>query len=242
MGGCTNCTSKSGCDDRKGSMLGAVDQALARLYPTATWGEPDDDARAGVGEDEGAALAEELAAELDAAAFFRPGADDDGCDWIYVLCLGRPPCIVQVRDHGVAPPAEWAATAAAGGRIEERYLRVCLSSLARVAAVQEVAIDATPLAGDADAGGAGPGWMIRERPRAGVYDAPLLRRMQRLVAILPAYDLLHLDFGEITAAPAGFAPGAWPALYGGDAPCTANYLFYPQPTTTVVTQLIGTEA
>ncbi len=32
-------------------------------------------------------------------------------------------------------------------------------------------------------------------PRAGVYDAPLLARMQKLVAILPAYELLHVDFG-----------------------------------------------
>ena len=40
--GCTNCKSKTGCDHRKGEMLEQVDQALARLYPTRTWGEPDD--------------------------------------------------------------------------------------------------------------------------------------------------------------------------------------------------------
>ena len=50
---------------------------------------------------------------------------------------------------------------------------------------------------------------IRESPRAGVYDAPLLTRMQKLVAILPAYDLLHVDFGEIAHAPPGFHAGAW---------------------------------
>ena len=76
-----------------------------------------------------------------------------------------------------------------------------------------------------------------EAPRAGVYDAPLLHRMQKLVATLPAYDLLHVDFGEIAHAPPGFAAGEWGALYGGE-PAIANYLFYAQPTTSVATCLV----
>jgi hypothetical protein len=99
-----------------------------------------------------------------------------------------------------------------------------ISQRARVAAVQQVAIDV-------DRG------LVRESPRAGVYDAPLLPRMQKLVAILPAYDLLHVDFGEIAHAPPGYHAGSWRALYGGE-PAIANYLFFPQPATMVTTTVI----
>lgn len=221
MGGCTNCKSKPGCDDRKGDMMSLVDEVLARAYPSRTWGEPDDAAllEGGVSPDDGAALAEELAIELSAAAFYVPGAPEELCDYVHVLCLGRTPCILQVRDLGVDVPDEWDP---AGPPIVERYLRVALSSVARVAAVQEVALEAEWANGE---------WMFRERPRGGVYDAPLLRRFQRLVAILPAYDLTHLDFGEIAAAPPGFHPGSWASHWGGGEPAIANYLFFPQPAT-----------
>jgi hypothetical protein len=146
------------------------------------------------------------------------------CDYIYVLCMGRTPCVVQVRDHGVAIPAEWHDIDA----VEELYLRVVISQRARVAAVQQVGVDLIKGEG---------GFLVRERPRAGVYDAPLLHRMQKLVAILPAYELLHVDFGEIAHAPPGFHAGAWRELFGGE-PSIANYLFYPQPTTMVATSLL----
>jgi hypothetical protein len=222
--GCTSCKSKTGCDHRKGAMMDEVDRALARLYPTQTWGESDDVLASGLDPDELAALADELAETLNTATFVVPGGDDSPCDFIYVLCMGRTPCVVQVRDHGVAPPAEWDDATS----INELYLRVCVSQRARVAAVQQVAID---LVRDRC------GFIVRERPRAGVYDAPLLPRMQKLVATLPAYDLLHVDFGEIAHAPPGFHPGIWRELFGGD-PAIANYLFYPQPTTMVSTTLI----
>lgn len=227
MGGCTNCKGKSGCDHRKGSMMEEVEGALERLYPSRTWGEVADDAVMAMAPDELAALAEELAQELNAAAFVKLGDEDEPCDYIYVLALGRAPCIAQVRDQGVAPPAEWQVTEP----IRELYLRVVLSHRARVAAVQQVAMAMTP----------GPdGYVISESPRAGVYDAPLLKRMQKLVAILPAYELLHVDFGEIAHAPQGFHAGSWPDAYGlGSAvPSIANYLFYPQPTTSVVTSFV----
>lgn len=224
--GCTNCKGKAGCDHRKGDMFAALDRTLAELYPTRTWGE--DGEAAGATFDEVAALADELSTELKAATFVRPGDDDEACDYIYVMCMGRSPCIVAVRDHGVAPPDEWRDAA---DRIDEQYLRVCISQRARMAAVQQVAVSATR---DPDGGG----WTIAERPRAGVYDAPLLPRMQKLVAILPAYDLTHLDFGEIAHAPPGFLPGAWADRFGG-APSIANYLFYAQPTTMVSTTWIG---
>jgi hypothetical protein len=224
MGGCTNCKGKAGCDHRKGEMLASVDAALEALYPTRTWGEPDDTQSGGMTREELAGLADELAQELGAATFVREGGDDEPCDYIYVLSMGRTPCVVQVRDHGVPAPAEWRDVDA----IEELYLRVVISQRARVAAVQQVGIDL--IASDG-------GWLVRERPRAGVYDAPLLHRMQKLVAILPAYDLLHVDFGEIAHAPPGYAAGTWRELFGGD-PSIANYLFYPQPTTMVATSFV----
>jgi hypothetical protein len=226
VGGCTNCKSKTGCDDRKGDMLAAVDDVLARIYPSRTWGEPDDEALVlGGACDDGPALAEELAVALDAAAFFVPGEPDALCDYVHVLCVGRTPCILQVRDLGVPVPDEWG-----DGPVIERYLRISLSSVARIAAVQEVALEARRHRAPDGARG-GDDWIFVERTRAGVYDAPLLRRMQRLVAILPAYDLLHVDFGEISAPPPGYHAGAWPARYGGGEPAIANYLFFPEPTT-----------
>jgi hypothetical protein len=225
MGGCTNCSGKLGCDHRKGDMLAAVDRTLAELYPTRTWGEPDDARADGVSVDELAALGDELAGELGAATFVREGGDDEPCDYIYVLCMGRTPCAIQVRDHGVLAPAEWREADA----IYELYLRVVIAQRARFAAVQQVAVDVTR---------ARSGWIVREQPRAGVYDAPLLHRMQKLVAILPAYELAHVDFGEIAHAPAGYEPGVWREQFGG-APAIANYLFYPQPTTMVATTLLG---
>lgn len=226
--GCTNCKSKTGCDHRKGEMMASVDRALEQLYPTRTWGEPDDQEVAGLAADELAGLADELASTLGAATFVRPGGDDEPCDYIYVLCMGRTPCIVQVRDHGVAVPAEWHATAATGS-IRELYLRLVVSQRARVAAVQQVAVELV---------GTNAGFLVRELPRAGVYDAPLLHRMQKLVATLPGYELLHVDFGEIAHAPPGYHAGAWRELFGGE-PSIANYLFYPQPTTMIATGFIA---
>lgn len=229
VGGCTNCGSKSGCDHRKGEMLEAVDDALARLYPSRTWGVPRAP-EAGRGADgEAAALADELAQELDAAVFVRPGDAGEHCDFLYILCVGRPPCAIQVRDQGVPPPAEWERETT----ITESYLRVALSSLARMAVVQEVTLE---VRGD----GQGGGWLVRELPRAGVYSAPLLRRFQRLVAILPAYDILHVDLGDISGPPQGFEPGEWPALFAG-TPAVTNYLFYPQPATMVTTTWLPAE-
>ncbi len=228
MGGCTNCKGKTGCDSRKGAMMSTVEQVMEDLYPSRIWGEardPADPDHATMPSDELAALAEELAIELKAATFVKPGDDHEPCDYIYVLALGRAPCIVQVRDHGVAIPDEW------GDAVEELYLRVVVSQRARVAAVQQVAITVVK---------SGDGYLVRESPRAGVYDAPLLKRMQKLVAILPAYDLLHVDFGEIAHAPPGFRGGSWKDLFLGE-PAIANYLFYPQPTTMITTSVLGAD-
>jgi hypothetical protein len=194
-------------------MLASVDHALEQLYPSMTWGEPvEEPIGDAMAPDELDALAEELATELRAATFVKHGGDDEPCDYIYVLCVGRAPCAIQARDFG------------------EQYLRVVISQRARVAAVQQVAIELEPAADGS--------FVVREAPRAGVYDAPLLARMQKLVAILPAYELLHVDFGEIAHAPTGYHAGAWRDLFGGE-PAIANYLFYPQPTTMISTTLVG---
>lgn len=200
--------------------MASVDDALARLYPTRTWGEVDDRAAEALSTEELEALADEFAQELRAATFVQRGDDDEPCDYIWVLCMGRTPCVVQVRDHGVAMPEEWKGVDA----IEEMYLRVVISHRARFAAVQQVAVELVR-------------GVVRQKPRAGVYDAPLLHRMQKLVALLPAYELEHVDFGEIAHAPPEFDAGEWATLYGGQ-PSIANYFFYPQPTTMVSTQVI----
>jgi len=230
VGGCSNCAGKTGCDHRKGVMLGEIERAMERLYPSRRWGDPDDAARfgAGVPEEEGQALAEELAAALDASTFFRRGAPEEYCDFVYVLCVGREPSLVQIRDGGVPLPDEIRD----GERVDELYLRVCLSSMARIAGVQEVAMELVR---------AGAEVAIREAPRAGVYSPPLLRRFRRLVTLVQSRDILHVDFGEISAPPDGYDPGDYAALYGG-APHRANYLFYPQPTTTEVTTLLPVRA
>ncbi len=226
--GCTNCKSKTGCDHRKGEMMEQVVDAMERIYKTRTWGEPDDQDEAdyGSGVEDLGPLADELAAELGAATFVQPGSELEPCDYIWILCMGRTPCIVQVREFGLPIPAEW--TAPPDARIDELYLRMCISHRARVAAVQQVAVSARLVDG---------GFQIEDRPRAGVYDAPLLPRMQKLVHILPAYDLLHVDFGEIAHVPPGFQGGVWKDLYGAE-PAIANYLFYPQPTTMISTAFL----
>jgi hypothetical protein len=201
-------------------MFAAIDETLRRLYPTRRWAERDEEAGfgGGVTAGEGAALARALAARLKTLALHRPGTAEETCDYVYVLCLGRPPSLVEVRE-GLCPAPEEV------DGVRELYLRVALSSVARLAAVQEVAMHAA-LDGGALA--------ITEAPRTGVFDPVLLKRFQGLVAVLAEHDLRHLDFGDILEPPAGFDPGDYAARYGG-APSVANYLFYPQPASAVTT-------
>jgi len=64
--------------------------------------------------------------------------------------------------------------------------------------------------------------------------------MQKLVAILPAYELTMSTSATSRNAHRGFLPGTWSEAYGlGSAkPSIANYLFYPQPTTMVSTAFL----
>jgi hypothetical protein len=226
MGGCTNCSGASDCGDRKGSMLGTVHDWLARLYPTQTWGVLDDQLalESGVLEEDAMALAEELQGELKAATIFRRGSEEDLCDYIYVLCMGREPCAIQMRDGDVPISEELAP----GDLISELYLRVALSSVAPLAVVQQVAVQLSQIDGK---------WVVREELAAGVYDAPLLRRMQRLVALLPAYGLTHVDMGEVSEPPVEFSHGDYAKKYGKD-PHQVNYLFFCHPSTMAVTSTL----
>lgn len=251
MGGCTNCGNKGGCDTRKHQMFAAVDEALARLYPTRRWGERDEAAAldGGIASDEGEALAEAIAGRLGTLAVFRPGGADEWCDYIYVLCLGRTPAIVEIRERdrvsGEPPAASEAArhaladAAGAGDGIliedggeqglDERYLRVVLSNVVRFAGVQEIAMSLRTRGGDT---------IVDERARGGVFDPVLLPRFQTLVAILAEWDIRHIDFGEIVEAPSGFDPADYVASFGSE-PVIANYLFYPQPPTTASTVVLA---
>jgi hypothetical protein len=227
--GCTSCGNKGGCDARKGEMFGALDEALARLYPTRRWDERDETAGFGTGltAGEGNDLAAALSEGLSAATLYRPGADDETCDYIYVLCVGRAPSLIELRESALDAAAAADLRASIGQTpISEVYLRVALSTLARFAAVQEVALSA-----ELDPDGA---LVVTERPRAGIFAPTLLRRLQTLVGVLAKHQIRHLDFGEIVEPPAAFDPGDYAAIYGG-VPGIANYLFYPQPPAAIST-------
>ena len=228
--GCTSCGNKGGCDTRKGAMFGALAEALARLYPTRRWNERDEAAGFGTGlaAGEGDALAATLSARLSAATLYRPGADDETCDYVYVLCVGRTPSLVELREFALdARTAGRLRAAIAEAPISEVYLRVALSTLARFAAVLVVSLSA-------EVDGYSGALILTEAPRAGIFAPTLLRRLQTLVAVLAEREIRHLDFGEIVEPPDSFDPGDYAAAYGG-LPSIANYLFYPQPPTAIST-------
>lgn len=242
--GCTNCGNKGGCDSRKHGMFAAIDAALARLYPTRRWGERDDAAALedGIPREESEALAADLSRHMGTATVFRQGDAAEWCDYVYVLCLGRTPCIAELRaslelaaaeqrDDGQEPWPEGVEDGGTDG-IEELYLRVALSSVARFAGVQEVAMS---MRRDGDE------LVITETARSGVFNPILLPRLQALVAGLARADIRHLDFGEIVEAPEGFDPGDHAARFGAE-PAIANYLFYPQPPTAVDTLVVRAPA
>src|SRR5438552_4064570 len=99
-GGCTNCGNKGGCDSRKHGMFAAIEGALARLYPTRRWGERDDAVALaeGIGPEGGGGLAGVIAGRLGTATVFRAGEPGEWCDYVYVLCLGRTPCIAELGE------------------------------------------------------------------------------------------------------------------------------------------------
>lgn len=213
--GCSDCGNRGGCDSRKGTQRELLAATIERVYPTRTWGRPDDEARfgAGVPRREARRLGRSLAAVVQAPARFRPGEPEDLCDFVWILCVGREPPLLDVRD-GLA---EAAPDEVPGVVIEERYLRVAFSSVARMAAVQEVAL-------------ALDGETIRETARPGVFDPILLKRMQKVVALLEASDIAHVDFGLLDVPLDGAEPGDYAERYGV-APRLVNFLFQAAPAT-----------
>jgi hypothetical protein len=230
-GGCTNCGSKGGCDHRKTAMFAAIDAALLQLYPSRCFAERRDDGElpADLGHlapwpGDSSALASDIARQLKTLVVEVPPVAEEYCRQIYVLCLGRHPCLIEAL-LGLAQPAREDLE---NGALEELYLRVSISDLVPFAAVQQVSVRGQ-LSGD--------DLLIEEAPRTGVFDPVLLARMQRLVAIVVDHGLRNLDFGEISAAPPGFDPGDYAARFGG-APAVANYFFYPQPCSSVTTTVV----
>jgi hypothetical protein len=106
-------------------------------------------------------------------------------------------------------------------RIEEKYIRVALSSVARIATTQEVALSL-------EEDGA---LVVREAPRPGVFDPVLLKRVQKVVALLEASDVSHVDFGLLEKPLADASHGDYVERYGIE-PTLLNFLFQAAPSTT----------
>lgn len=232
--GCSDCNSKGGCDTRKGTQRELLDAAVARVYVRGdaggpTWGLLDDEARFGAGVSRGEArrLSRSLAAVAKAPVFFRHGEPEDLCDFAWVLCLGRRPSLLELREGS---PLEEGVDLLPGVRLEERWLRVAFSSVARMAAMQEVALSL-----EVGEGGAA---LLHESPRPGVFDPQLLKRVRSIVALLEASDVAHVDFGLLDRPLSGASPGDYAARYGAE-PMLANFLFMAAPSSAPVTSALA---
>jgi hypothetical protein len=232
--GCAGCAKKTtgeGCETHKAPQRVALDEAIATAYGSArAWGQLDDEACFGAGVRPGEArrLAQALSAATKAPTFVRDGGDEDLCSYIYVLCVGRVPSLLDLRDQRV--PADLEGGLGEGEeRVRERYLRVSLSTIARMATVQEVAIELDRL----DDGAA----EIRELPRPGVYDPILLKRMRTVVDLLLASDILHVDFGLIDRPLEGADESAYEARFAV-RPHLVNFLFFAAPVQTASTTIV----
>jgi hypothetical protein len=213
------------CRDRKHAQLAAALALLARMYPSRRFGAPDDAAR--FGQALPPARLERLRGAcrraLAAPAALVPGSDEELCDYIYVLCVGREPSLLDAWRGGAVPAAP---------PVLDRYLRVAVSSLGPLAFVQEVelrldaasATDATQL-------------RLRETVTAGVREPALLPRYQRLVALLARAHLRHLDVDVLARVPEGYDGAGYTARFG-TPPTLLNYLFYPWPPQSVATEYL----
>jgi len=145
----------------------------------------------------------------------RPGGPDDLCEFVYVLCVGREPSLLAVREGRALPEME---------TVRERHLRVAFSTVARAACIQEVALE---LDGD----------VLRELPKPGVYDDKLLKRMRAIVDLVEASGIEHLDFGLVDPPHPDYRAGEYLERYGVE-PGIVNFLFYAQPARTVTTMVL----
>ncbi len=247
--GCDTCKSEcgreDGCGSRKAEQKELLDGLVARLYPSRVWGRPDDAAcfRGGLQRSEVTRLGQQLATALKAPAYVQAGGAADLCSFIYVLCLGRQPSLLELRaEGGAAVPGEstGAAADAPGGpgdaglqpeadTIRERYLRIACSGITRAACVQEVALELYTSPALCPPGLA----MIKELPLPGVFDPKLLKRFQKTTDLLLAHGIEHLDMGllDVPAAEFGLAGGDYLRRFGTE-PALLNFFFYAQPVLT----------
>jgi hypothetical protein len=216
--GCTNCNKHEGCETEKGPQRSLIDRALSLVYPGGVWGQPDDEARFGQGLRPGEVrrLGRAISVATRAPVWVRPGAADDLCEFVYVLCVGREPPLLLVREGRAEIEME---------KVRERYLRVAFSTVARAACIQEVAMELD-------------GEVVRELPRPGVYDEKLLKRMRAIVDLVEASGLEHLDFGLVDPPHPEMKPGDYLERYGVE-PGIVNFLFYAQPARTVTTTILA---
>jgi hypothetical protein len=221
--GCTDCTRSGGCETRKGEERELLDRLLPELYPTRRWGEPDDLARHGRGvtERDSRRIARRASEALKAPTYVQAGGEDEACEYIYVLCVGRAPGLWELKHKDELDVPD-------GDSIRERYLRVALSTMAKVATLEEVAFE---LDLDRSEGGAGDLYVIREKPRNGVYDPILLKRTRALVDLIVDEGFTYLDYGVIENPPDDFDGSTYEERWG-KPPGIVNYLFYPQPPNT----------
>jgi len=227
LGDC-GCKSAQSCSGNKGRQATLIAETIGRMYPTRRWGEVDDAARlrAGVPAALGERLARAAKRRLGAPTWFRAGGEDELCDWLWILCVGRQPSLLELRE-GLVP-----TDAVVEQKVQESYLRVVLSSLMRAATMQEVQMRLRRL----DDGSL----ELQERTRDGVFDPVLLKRMQKVVDLLVAANLVHLDFGMLRED----APAEPPINFGdysdryGAPPSAVALLFYPQPAVSITTLLL----
>ncbi len=235
--GCSSCSkgggkdSEGGCESHKGPQRILFDQTLAAVYPDRTWGNIDEEASflRGVRTEEVRRIGQALSVATRAPSFYRAGGPDDLCDFIYVLCVGREPSLLDVRD-GIAPISSALYEGAPEGKISERYLRIAFSSITRAATVQEVAFE---LEADGDT------FFIRESPQPGVYDPILLKRMRTIVDFVEANDIEHLDFGLCDKPAPDVSFGDYVERFSAE-PAWVNFLFYAQPARTSSVTVLST--
>ena len=243
----SECGREDGCGSRKAAQKEILDGLIARLYPRRTWGEPDDAAcfRGGLHPSAVTRLGQQLATALKAPAYVQAGGPADLCSFIYVLCLGRQPSLLELRAAGGGASAHADPDEPAGVRpealdpasglspeadtIRERYLRIACSGITRAACVQEVALElhTSPAL-------CPPGLlMIKELPLPGVFDPKLLKRFQKTTDLLLAHGIEHLDMGllDVPAAELGLRGGDYARRFGVE-PALLNFFFYAQPVQT----------
>jgi hypothetical protein len=261
MGGCGTCKSEcgreDGCGTRKAEQAVILDRLVAELYPSRRWGQPDAERcfRNGLCEAEVLRLGQQLSDVLKAPVYFVPGGPEDLCSFLYVLCVGRPPALVELRAESEAaaaatpdPRTDGLSPEAAG--IRERYLRLSCSRIVRAACVQEVAMElelAAPPSNDSSNGSDGAlaatrapeVALIKELPLPGVFDPKLLKRFQKTVDLVMAQGIEHLDMGllDVPAAMRELDGSAYVERYG-DEPSLLNYFFYAQPVRTAALSFV----